>query len=125
MCLILDVYTAVLLGVLYLFFGAFPLVFRTNYGFNLWQVGLTFMGLGVSMVLACFITPLWTRIRNGLAEKRFKKTGIMKGEPEDQLPPVIVGAPLITGGLFMFGFSTYPWVHWIVPVIGSSIFGLG
>ncbi|CCC12970.1 unnamed protein product [Sordaria macrospora k-hell] len=125
MCLILDIYTAVLLGVLYLFFGAFPLVFRTNYGFNLWQVGLTFMGLGVSMVLACFITPVWTRIRNGLAEKRFKKTGIMKGEPEDQLPPVIVGAPLITGGLFMFGFSTYPWVHWIVPVIGSSIFGLG
>ncbi|KAL0469944.1 major facilitator superfamily domain-containing protein [Neurospora intermedia] len=125
MCLILDVYSAVLLGVLYLFFGAFPLVFRTNHGFNLWQVGLTFMGLGVSMVLAGCITPVWTRVRNGLAEKRFKKTGIMKGEPEDQLPPVIVGAPLITGGLFMFGFSTYPWVHWIVPIIGSSIFGLG
>ncbi|KAK3333946.1 major facilitator superfamily domain-containing protein [Cercophora scortea] len=125
MCLILDIYSAILLGVLYLFFGAFPLVFVNNHGFNLWQVGLTFMGLLVASILAALSTPFWHRLRYDLAEKRGQKTGIVKAEPEDQLPPVILGAPLITAGLFLFGFTTYPWVHWIFPIIGSGIFGLG
>ncbi|KAK4185555.1 major facilitator superfamily domain-containing protein [Podospora australis] len=125
MAVILNVYTAVLLGLLYLFFGAFPLIFRTNHGFNAWQVGLTFMGLLVSMVIACLTTPFWNRVRFWLIERREKKTGILKDEPEDQLPQVIFGAPLITGGLFWFGFTSVPEIHWIVPVIGSAVFGLG
>lgn len=125
MCLILDIYSAILLGILYLFFGAFPLVFVNNHGFTLWQVGLTFLGLFVSIVLAAATSPIWSRTRDRLALGREKKTGKVKGEPEDQLPPLIVGAPLITIGLFWFGFTTYPSVHWIVPIIGSAIFGFG
>ncbi|KAK0617352.1 major facilitator superfamily domain-containing protein [Immersiella caudata] len=131
MALILDVYSAILLGLLYLFFGAFPLVFSTNYGFNLWQVGLTFMGLLLAMPLAIMTMPFWNRYRNTLAERRGRKSGSgsgsgePEGEPEDQLPMVVVAAPLITGGLFWFGFTTYPWIHWIVPIIGSFVFGMG
>ncbi|KAK1755722.1 major facilitator superfamily domain-containing protein [Echria macrotheca] len=126
MCLILDVYSAVLLGLLYLFFGAFPLVFTTNHGFNLWQVGFTFMGLLVSVPLAALTTPIWHHISTKLAEKRRDQNGgEPRSEPEDRLPMVIVGAPLITGGLFWFGFTTYSSVHWIVPIIGSGVFGLG
>ena len=120
MCLILDLYSAVLLGLLYLFLGAFPLVFVTNHGFNLWQVGLTFTGILVSMPLAALTTPLWHRLRERLAEKRGGRE-----EPEDQLPMVVVGAPLITGGLFWFGFTTGPEIHWIVPIMGSLVFGMG
>ncbi|KAK3905044.1 major facilitator superfamily domain-containing protein [Staphylotrichum tortipilum] len=125
MAVVLNIYTAVLLGLLYLFFGAFPLIFRTNHGFNLWQVGLTFMGLLVAMVIACLTTPFWTGLRHRMVAKRLRETGVLKDEPEDQLPPVIFGAPLITGGLFWFGFTTYPGIHWIVPIIGSGFFGLG
>lgn len=125
MAVILNIYTAILLGMLYLFFGAFALIFRTNHGFNLWQIGLTFMGLLVSMTAACLSMPFWSRFRQNLVAKRQKKTGVLKAEPEDQLPPVIAGAPLITGGLFWFGFTTYPGIHWIVPIIGSAVFGLG
>lgn len=35
-CLCLCVYTAIMIDILYLFFGAFPLVFPHTYGFNLW-----------------------------------------------------------------------------------------
>ncbi|KAL2264794.1 hypothetical protein VTJ83DRAFT_7304 [Remersonia thermophila] len=125
MALILNIYTAVLLGLLYLFFGAFPLIFRTNYDFNLWQIGLTFMGLLVAMVLACLSTPFWTGVRHRLVERRQQKTGVLREEPEDQLPPVIFSAPLITGGLFWFGFASTPRVHWIVSILGSGVFGLG
>jgi hypothetical protein len=125
MCLILDLYSAILLGVLYLFFGAFPLVFMTNHDFTLWQVGLTFMGLFTGMVCATLTSPVWHKIRDQLAVRREKETGESKSEPEDQLPSLIVGAPLITVGMFWFGFTTYPWIHWIVPIIGSAVFGFG
>lgn len=125
MCLILDLYAAILLGIIYLFFGAFPLVFGNNHGFNLWQIGLTFLGLLVGMGAAGFTVPLMRRLRNRLIARRERETGEVKPEPEDQLPPVIIGAPLITAGLFWFGFTTYPSVHWIVPIIGSGFFSYG
>lgn len=126
MCLNLCVYTAMLLGILYLFFGAFPLVFRNTHGFNLWQVGLSFLGIGIGMILAIATDPVWYRIRLNLMAKLSKETGVEgASEPEFRLPGVIVGAFLVPGGIFMFGWSTYPWVHWIVPIIGSAIFGAG
>ncbi|KAL1871180.1 hypothetical protein VTK73DRAFT_2231 [Phialemonium thermophilum] len=125
MCLILDLYSALLLGIIYLFFGAFPLVFENNHDFNLWQVGLTFMGMCVGMIFAALSAPFWRKVRGRLVARRQKATGEAKDEPEDHLPSVIVGAPLITGGIFWFGFTTYRSVHWIVPIIGSGVFGLG
>lgn len=54
MCASLCLLSAVILGILYLFFGAFNLVFSSVYGFNTWQQGLTFTGLLVGMVFAVF-----------------------------------------------------------------------
>ena len=58
MCLNLCLFSAVLLGVLYLFFGAFKLVFSSNHGFQLWQVGLSFSGLLVGMIFAIATDPV-------------------------------------------------------------------
>jgi MFS family permease len=44
MCLALCTFSAVILGILYLFFEAFPLVFGGVYGFSLQQSGLSFIG---------------------------------------------------------------------------------
>lgn len=52
MCLNLCLLSAVLLGIQYLFFGAFHVIFSETYGFELWQVGLAFSGMTVGMVLA-------------------------------------------------------------------------
>lgn len=52
MCLNLCIFSAILLGILYLFFGAFSLVFTENHGFTVSQVGLSFLGLLVGMILA-------------------------------------------------------------------------
>ena len=58
MCLLLCLFCAVLLGVLYIFFGAFELVFGNNHGFNLWQVGLSFLGMTVGMLIGICSNPL-------------------------------------------------------------------
>lgn len=34
-------------------------------------------------------------------------------------------AVLVPVGLFMFAWTTFPWVHWMVPIVGSGIFGMG
>lgn len=145
-CLCLCIYTALLIGTLYLFFGAFPLVFSNTYGFNLWQVGLTFLGQLTGTFIGLFLDPLfkWNL-------QRLIRQHASDGKeflPEFRLPPAIVGAPLSTIGLFWFAWSstasvrTYSkyantlyqlldlltrrvQVHWIMPVIGSSFFGLG
>ncbi|CAK7225529.1 hypothetical protein SCUCBS95973_005896 [Sporothrix curviconia] len=127
MILALNLYSAILLGVLYLFFGAFPLVFEGNHGFNLWQSGLSFMGLFVGMIVGAFFAPLWGSIRLRLMVKRQKDLGLDTpvSEPEDRLPSVMVGALLVPIGIFWFGWTSYPSVHWIVPIIGSGVFAVG
>jgi hypothetical protein len=106
MCLILCLYSSVLLGVLYLFFGAFGLVFEENHGFNLWQVGLTFLGLTVGMVLGSCSTLYWNKNYRRLLARHEKENGEKGSEPEYRLPPAIGGAPLVVIGIMWFGWTT-------------------
>lgn len=151
MCLNLCIFSALLLGILYLFFGAFQLVFSNVFGFSLWQVGCSFLGIFVGMVCAILSDPLWRRNYARL-ERKHAQAGGEKGEfePEWRLPPgtcpcvfsssigvtgpsqsltqvgiAIAGAPFVTVGLFIYAWTIYPTAHWIGPVIGSALFGAG
>lgn len=117
---LLCTFTAILLGVLYLFFQAFPLVFSHVYHFDLQMIGLTFLGLLVGMVSGTLSDPLWAKNRNRLVAKN---GGV--SEPEFRLPPAMAGAVLVPAGLFWFAWTTVEGVHWIVPIIGSVFFGMG
>jgi hypothetical protein len=126
MVLNLCLFTAILLGILYLFFGAFPIVFQGNHGFTISQTGLSFLGIFVGMVFGVSTDPLWHKTYAYLIKQREAATGEIGGsEPEYRLPPTIAGGFLVPIGLFMFAWTTYPSVHWIVPIIGSTIFGMG
>ncbi|KAL4957963.1 MFS transporter [Aspergillus filifer] len=126
MCLNLCIYSAILLGILYLFFGAFQLVFGNVYFFNLYQRGLAFLGLLVGMAFAIASDPFWRRIYRKLEATHERAVGVADDfQPEWRLPPAIAGAPLVTIGLFIFAWTIYPSVHWIVPIVGSAFFGAG
>ncbi|KAI9674333.1 MAG: hypothetical protein M1829_003734 [Trizodia sp. TS-e1964] len=126
MCLLLCIFSALLLGILYLFFGTIPLVFGTNHGFNPWQNGLAFMGILVGMVFGVATGPFWDRNYQRLVEVYELQGGEFSGgEPEFRLPPAIAGGVLVPIGLFWFAWTTYPSVHWIVPIMGSVVFAMG
>jgi len=129
MCFNLCLFSAILLGILYLFFGAFPLVFSTNHGFNLWQNGLTFLGLVIGQFVAVLVNPLFRKNYLHLVAEQRAKSGSegkhQRPEPEFRLPPAIVGGILVPISLFWFGWTTYASVHWVVPIIGSIFFGTG
>ena len=88
MCLSLCIFSAILLGILYLFFGAFQLVFSNVYGLVLWQRGLCFLGLFVGMVFAILSDPIWRRNYQRL-ERNYRKTSSRTDDfqPEWRLPP--------------------------------------
>ncbi|KAK9427775.1 major facilitator superfamily domain-containing protein [Lipomyces doorenjongii] len=126
MVLNLCLFSALLMGILYLFFGAFGVVFVGAHQFQLWQVGLTFLGIFVGMIVAIGLDPIFSRNYENLVRQREAQGGEPGGsEPEFRLPPAIVGSVLVPVGLFFFGWTSYKSVHWIVPIIGSGIFGLG
>ncbi|KAK5123537.1 hypothetical protein LTR85_002575 [Meristemomyces frigidus] len=120
MCLNLCLLSAILLGILYLFFGAFALIFENNHGFNQWQTGLTFLGIFVGMIIGVNCDPLW---RRNYARLVRNNGGV--SEPEYRLPPTILGAAIVPISLFGFAWTTFPRVHWIVPIVFSGLFGLG
>jgi len=87
---------------------------------------MSFLGLFVGMVTAVLSDPLWHKFYLRLVREREEATGEVGGsEPEYRLPPAIGGAPLVTIGIFIFAWTCYSSVHWIVPIIGTGIFGLG
>ncbi|KAH7066886.1 major facilitator superfamily domain-containing protein [Paraphoma chrysanthemicola] len=49
--LLYSIYNAFTFSVLFAFFEAYPFVFMGEYGFEIWQYGLTFLGIGVGVLL--------------------------------------------------------------------------
>ncbi|KAL8731689.1 MAG: hypothetical protein Q9181_004224 [Wetmoreana brouardii] len=86
----------------------------------------TVLRLLVGLVIAVGSDPLWHRNYVRLVRNRELHGGEQGGaEPEYRLPPAIAGGILVPIGLFWFGWTLFPSVHWIVPVVGSSVFGTG
>ncbi|EJU01785.1 MFS general substrate transporter [Dacryopinax primogenitus] len=121
MALLLNIWTALLLGILYLFFEAFPIVFRNGHGFSLQESGLTFIGLGIGIILGpCTQFMWWGRIDQRMWEKYGGPP-----PPETRLFMGMAGALTVPIGMFWFAFTTYPTVHWMVPILASIPFALG
>ncbi len=104
MCTCLCLYSALLLGILYLFFGAFPLVFSTNHDFEQWQIGLTFLGLIAGQLAALSSNNFWSWNYQRLIAKAKKEAGKgnenFKPDPEFRLPSAIAAGVLVPIGLF-------------------------
>ncbi|KAI0751317.1 MFS general substrate transporter [Daedaleopsis nitida] len=120
MALALDVWSALVLGILYLAFQAFPIIFGEVHGFNTQSVGLSFLGIGIGMFGGLASQPYWNAY---FRRETTKHDG--HPPPEMRLVPGQVGAILAPLGLFIMAFTTYKQVHWIGPIIGSIPFGTG
>ncbi|KAH6957941.1 major facilitator superfamily domain-containing protein [Ilyonectria sp. MPI-CAGE-AT-0026] len=127
MCLNLCILSAILLGILYLFFGAFPLIFSTSHNFTLSQSGLSFLGLLVGMIFGIISDPIWRNNYQRLVRRRNDDSDEVdsRADPEFRLVPSIVGSIVIPVAIFGFGWTSYSSIHWIVPIIFSSFFGFG
>ena len=117
--LALSTFMAVVYGYLYLLFTTITEVFEGIYHFSTGTVGLTYLGIGLGMLGGLFIF--------GIASDRILRTMSAKGEmkPEYRLPPMIPGAFCIPIGLFIYGWTADKHTHWIAPILGTGLVGLG
>ncbi|KAF4616014.1 hypothetical protein D9613_011239 [Agrocybe pediades] len=120
MALLLDIWSALVLGILYLTFEAFPIIFMSVRGFNEQMTGLTFIGIGLGMLFGICTQPYFNRL---YARTASQNGGLVP--PETRLIMGEWGAIVVPIGLFWIAFTTYKHVHWIAPILGSIPFGMG
>ncbi|OGE49271.1 hypothetical protein PENARI_c022G07394 [Penicillium arizonense] len=120
--LLTNLYIALIYGILYIWFEAFPIVFQELRGFNPGEGGLAFMGILVST--CCLVIPAYFYWKYRWQAKYFDADGNIA--PEMQMPPAIVGALALPISLFWFGWTgNFASIHWIVPIIASMLFAVG
>lgn len=117
---VLNLYTCLIYGLLYVWFESFSVVFGEIYGFSLPIEGLSFVGI---LVGAIVVLPPYCAYLYYAVEPKFNDKGEIK--PEERLPFAFVGAFLVPVALFIFGWTSRESIHWIVPIIGSAIFIMG
>lgn len=118
--LLLSIYVAIIYGVLYLNFAAYPIVFEQYRGWNAGQEGLAFLGIMVGAIMAVAVVIFWG---NPKYLKDVKKRGYPI--PEDRLPPAFFASVIIVIGLAGFAATDGPDVHWSASIIFGIPFGMG
>lgn len=115
--LIASTYMAILYGTIYMFMGAFPIVYEAQRGWNQGVGGLAFLGLTVGMLLGLVYTIVDNKARYGKLGK--------EATPESRLPPATIGAIALPVGMFAFAWTNSPTIHWSASIILSTPFGFG
>ncbi|KAK6460547.1 multidrug resistance protein 2 [Scheffersomyces coipomensis] len=120
MVLATNLYIALVYSVMYIWFEAFPIVFVDIHHFTLIEMGATYVSImiGVATGAAIYVPYMY---------HKFTKVVLKGGEfaPEKFLPMAIFGAICMPVGIFIFGWTSSPNIHWIGPLIGGSIYAIG
>ncbi|KAI5293124.1 hypothetical protein KEM52_005817 [Ascosphaera acerosa] len=105
-------------GILFLTFSAIPMVFTGSYGFDLEENSFVFASLCVGVLISLTLSILEDK---WLRKHRPEKVAA----PEHRLYFACFESVLLPIGLFWFGWTSKPHIHWIVPTIGLAIATMG
>ncbi|KAJ5749412.1 major facilitator superfamily domain-containing protein [Penicillium manginii] len=120
-CIFWASYVAIVYGVLYLCFVAYPIAFQTDRGWSPGIGGLSFLGIGVGVLITIACEPIFRKVIN--AHRKDPSTGEVP--PEAMASIVILGATLLAVGQLWFAWTCTPNIHWIVPILAGVPFGAG
>lgn len=129
--IICGIYVGVVYAYLYLLFTSLTPLFMEIYHFKTSFAGLTFLGIGIgSMIGVAFfsLTSDRTIKKKAAAEAVAAEAEGRAPEgmkPEYRLSPLMVGALVLPMGFFIYGWTAEYQVHWIAPIIGTVVIGVG
>ncbi|MCJ1326233.1 hypothetical protein MMC10_002897 [Thelotrema lepadinum] len=99
-------------------------VFATNYGFAEYQAGLVQASIVIGELLgfiACLLqNTCYARV--GRASPHKSEADISEARLYFSIPASFVG---LAGGLFWYGWTSYPELPWVLPAIGLAMTGFG
>ena len=116
---LVTLYVAFIYGILYLFFEAYPVAFQEVRGWKSAGVAsLPFLGILIGILIGGAYVIYGTKTR--FSQKMQKHGQVI---PEERLFPMIPGAILLPIGLFWFGWTSSPHIHWAPQVIAGAPIG--
>ncbi|EHK98228.1 putative Uncharacterized transporter C36.03c [Glarea lozoyensis 74030] len=113
-------YNGYLYGLSFLFNSAFVIVFGAQgHGFGTIDTGLCFLGICVGITLG----PITTAIFQEPYYQRKLKRSNRKPNPEDRVMLGKVAGITFPISLFWFAWTSYSFIHFIVPILASALWG--
>ncbi|KAJ4473819.1 major facilitator superfamily domain-containing protein [Lentinula aciculospora] len=118
----LNLYMALLYAILYCWFESIPIVFGDVYHFTLGLQGTSFIGILIGAIVVYAVHCVYMK---KVVAPAFEEGAAKAHTLEDRLVGACFGCWWIPICLFWFGWTSTASVHWIVPIVGSSLFNLG
>lgn len=107
-------------ALIFMGFQSFGLVYEA-WGFNSWQIGLTFVAIGLGYVVA-YLSFFPAIRRQQHMERQNPHSDYAKFEA--RLWWLMYTAPCLPIGLAIFAWTGVPQSHWMGPIVGSAIIGI-
>lgn len=121
-CIFWDVYIALVYGILYMCFVAYPIVFSDIRGWDSGFTGLAFVGTGIGSMIVIVCEPLIRRMIN--AHKHDPET--RRPYPEAMVSIVCIASILTPTGQIIFAWTCTPdKAPWVIPILAGIPFGAG
>jgi DHA1 family multidrug resistance protein-like MFS transporter len=117
---LVTIYMALIYGILYLFFEAYPIAFQKQRGWNEGVGALPFIGITIGVLIGAGII-VWTS-KTRFARKMAKHGRVI---PEERLIPMIVGGFIFPAGMFWFAWTSSPHITWVPQVLAGIPIGAG
>jgi multidrug resistance protein len=117
----LGLYMAFVYGFMYLMLVTYPALWSDIYHYKPGIGGMMYLGLGIgTLVSVGFWTPLTQK-----SYMRLTARNNGQAKPEYRLALVWVTAVILGCALIWYGWSTQMKLMWLMPVVGTGIFGFG
>lgn len=108
-------------ALIFMMIQSFSLVYK-QWGFNAWQIGLTFIPIGIGYAIA------WISFIPAIKRNKAQRQAHPESEHaqyESRLWWLLFLAPCLPLGLFIFAFTCNgPPIHWIGSMIATAIIGI-
>jgi multidrug resistance protein len=107
-------------AILYMSFDSIPLIFTTNHDFTISQIGAVFAAVSIGTLIGTILSIYQERLA-----KRTEWGRKVAKSPEGRLYFACIESALLPIGLFWFGWTTFPSVHPIVPILALGCAQIG
>jgi hypothetical protein len=108
--------------IFFLYFGAYPIIFRGTYAMSDGVSALMFIPTGIGALFAIAIFMAWDRFYNMSA--KLGRPWALRAEYR-RLPLACLGGPLFALSQFWLGWTARPSIHWAVPALSGIPLGIG
>lgn len=121
-----SLYIGFSFAVLYSFFAAFPYVYTTAYGFDIQQIGLTFISLAIGSIAGSATVILIDRLIYQKLHAQWRMKGsVGRVAPEHRLYSAMLGSLGLPVGLFWYAWTAQPDIHWISSLVAAVFISWG